>query len=131
MRNDTIVNQHIQDWTENDTDSVGKKDGKLMTESKDDERDESITEHNLNQSGLHMQKYAKSMCECMIVDTNTNKEDARNDKNVGGIDAINAETCLGDDNVDDNDNVDLNIGDLQINDSESQTIHDIDNNGVI
>jgi len=40
--NDTIVNSHIQDPAENDIDSVGEKDGKVMEESKEDERDESI-----------------------------------------------------------------------------------------
>jgi len=55
--NDTIVNSHIQDPTENDTDSVGKQDENVMEESKEDERDESINEHNMNESELQMQSY--------------------------------------------------------------------------
>jgi len=96
-------------------DFVGKNDGKVMEDSKEDERDESITEHNQNQSVLHMPKSAKSMCEQMVVDADTNK-DARNE-NVGSIDAIL-------DNVDGIDNVDLNIGDLQLEDSENRSMHD-------
>jgi len=107
--NDTIVNCHIWDPTKNDTDSVGKKDGKVMEESKEDERDESINQHNLNKSELHMQNYAKSMCKHMIIDAN--KDDQRNDKNVSSNDTNNVESCQGDDNNVDG-NVDLNIGNL-------------------
>jgi len=48
----------------------------------------------------------------MVVDTDTNN-------------------CLCDDNVDGNVNIDLNIGDLWLHDSESQSMHDNDNNKSI